>query len=320
MDINKILQSFEDKKIMVIGDIMVDRYLEGTVDRISPEAPVPIIRLQKKDNRLGGAANVALNLKALGAIPLLCSVKGADDIGQIFSALLVKEQISAALLMESTERVTTNKSRIIAKSQQMMRIDQEDQHPLSGKETQALKKIILKTILEDKPDAIILQDYNKGVLTHEVIRFVIDRANENNIPITVDPKKDNFFSFEGATLFKPNKVETEYALQASLDENLTEKITMLRETMPHQYSLVTLSEKGIYWNDGKQSAIAPTLPRNIADVCGAGDSVIAIATLGLVIGLPLAEIAQLSNRAGGLVCEHIGVVPISKSMLLKDFA
>lgn len=313
-------EKIKQKKILIIGDVMIDSYINGKVSRISPEAPVPVVEYQSRINRLGGAANVALNISVLGAKPILVSVVGNDDNATIFEQLLAAENIDYQWLVKDNERQTTIKTRVMANTQQLLRIDQEDTFDISAAIEAKILAIVAKQI-EAGIDTIIFQDYNKGLLTNTLIQKAIQLAQQSNIPTTVDPKKKNFFAYKGVTLFKPNLKEISEALQQKTyptQQGLDEATTLLQQQMPHQATMITLSEKGIYTNDGKNAVIQPTVPRNIADVCGAGDTVIAVAALGLAAELPLLQIAKIANIAGGQVCESVGVVPITLERLRQE--
>ncbi|MEZ5055792.1 MAG: bifunctional ADP-heptose synthase [Saprospiraceae bacterium] len=316
-----IFEQFNHLNIMVVGDIMIDRYLSGKVTRISPEAPVPVVALESRENRLGGAANVALNIKALGANPILISVVGNDNEGAIFKKILPENGISSDFLHTSNSRKTTVKTRVLAASQQLLRVDAEDTHSLSGEETKELKSIISNQLDSKKVDAILLQDYNKGVLTQELIEFVIKEAQKRQIPTAVDPKKDNFWAYKGVTLFKPNLKEIRESMEKPVQTN-SESLLLagkhIRHILSNTFSMITLSEKGVFYDEENQSGIIPTIPRSIADVSGAGDTVISVATLGLACNLDIRTIAILSNLAGGQVCEKVGVVPVDKKLLLEE--
>jgi len=318
----KIFKKFEKLNILIIGDVMIDRYLNGKVERISPEAPVPVVRMNTRENRLGGAANVALNIKAMGAIPLLLSVIGKDDNATIFKKRMKENGLDSNGLVVSKERMTTVKTRVIASGQHLLRVDSEDQNDLSVKEEKAIFQKIKTTLKSQKVNAILFQDYNKGVLTASLIEKVIALAKEKNIPTTVDPKKKNFFAYKNTTLFKPNLKEIRESLSTSIQPNiksLKSASEKLREKLNQQFTMITLSEKGIYFDDGKSASILPTFPRSIADVSGAGDTVISLATLGLAAGLDLKTSVLLSNLAGGQVCEKVGVVPVDRAQLLKEY-
>lgn len=318
-----ILQQLENHEILIVGDVMIDRYLTGSVNRISPEAPVPVVLQQGMHDRLGGAANVALNIRALGSIPVLCSVIGMDDAGkQLKNNILAENNIDSDGMVFSQTRRTTVKTRILGNNQQMLRIDSEDTDDLNAEEQASLLDRIRQLIAERPIRAIVLQDYNKGVLTAEVIEKVVEEAKKAGILTTVDPKHANFFAYRGVDLFKPNLKEIRdslpFTVQATV-ESLTEASAFLRERLENRLTMITLSEKGLFLDDSKESRLFPTIPRNIADVSGAGDTVISIATLGLVAGLPIQTIAQLSNLAGGQVCEFPGVVPVNRDILETEW-
>ena len=301
---------------------MIDRYLTGSVDRISPEAPVPVVHLQHSDNRLGGAANVALNLKALGATPYLCSVYGTDDPGKIMEQLVPDAGLSMRGLMASGERITTTKTRILASSQQLLRVDQEHTHDLSKAEAAAFLDRV-RHVLDTKPiQAILFQDYNKGVLSEQVIREVVLEAIKRDIPTVVDPKNRNFWAFKRVTLFKPNlkeiRAQSPVEVEPQLD-SLIRAAKFIHQKLENPITLITLSDKGLFITDQKEHHLIPTLPRAIADVCGAGDTVISVAALAVALGLGLEETAMLANLAGGQVCERVGVVPVDRDQLRQEY-
>lgn len=310
-----------DSQILIVGDVMIDGYISGKVNRISPEAPVPVVEYQSMVHRLGGAANVALNLKALGAKPILLSIVGEDENVRIFQQLLTDESIDNQYIIRSASRQTTIKTRVMAGIQQMLRIDREDTHDLNNIEEEKLLNKYAQIIDNQNIKCVVFQDYNKGLLTKNVIKKMILLANQHNIPTAVDPKKKNFFAYQNVTLFKPNLKEITEALQEKTTtqlEDLERLTASLRATMPHQNTMITLSEKGIFTFDGKVSSLQGTTPRRISDVCGAGDTVISVAALGLAAGLNIAEIAKLANIAGGQVCEEVGVVPIKLNRFKEE--
>jgi D-glycero-beta-D-manno-heptose-7-phosphate kinase len=317
----QILDSLRGSRVLVVGDVMLDRYLTGAVTRISPEAPVPVVLQRNTEDRLGGAANVALNLHALGAEPVLCSVVGTDHDGQVLIDALPEEGLTDAGILRSTERRTTVKTRILGNNQQMLRIDQEDTHDLSAGEAGLLVGKI-RDLLDASPvQVIIFQDYNKGVLSPEVIRLVLAEARQRGILTAVDPKKNNFFAFKGVDLFKPNLKEIRDSSPFPVDTSvasLKQSARFLQEQLQNRLTMITLSEKGLYLNDGDQGTIYPTIARNVADVSGAGDTVISIAALALAANLPLEWVAILSNLAGGQVCEFPGVVPVRRDLLASE--
>lgn len=321
MHVDQLFDAFKTKRIAVLGDVMVDAYMRGTVNRISPEAPVPIVNLAKTEDRLGGAANVALNLVSLGAQAVICSVIGADEYGDKLVHLLEDQGISTDGIWKSTTRKTTVKTRIIGNNQQLIRIDSEQTNLISEEEeNQVLHQ--LKKLIESGLDALIFEDYNKGLLTPRLIKEVIQLCKENNVLTTVDPKKDHFLNYVGVTLFKPNLKELRDGLQKDISfENKQEfegAVTELQARLNNAISFVTLSEHGVYIASSQEKHHVPAHLRNIADVSGAGDTVISVATLCLVCGLSLRQIAAIANLAGGLVCEESGVVSIQKELLKKE--
>jgi rfaE bifunctional protein kinase chain/domain len=318
----KIFDRFEELAVLVVGDVMIDRYLTGTVDRISPEAPVPVVHLQEVEDRLGGAANVALNIRAMGATPILCSVIGKDENAEKFLQLLPGNRLSSEGILSSEYRQTTVKTRVLAASQQLLRVDREDTHNLSPEEETLFLEKVKSLIDSANIDVILFQDYNKGVLSPRVIREVTLESLKRGIPTIVDPKKANFLSYKHVTLFKPNLKEVREGIpqQIEVTESSLQKASQyLRNQLGNRFTLITLSEKGVFVDNGEEGKIYPTIPRNIADVCGAGDTVVSVAALGLSLGLKIEDIALLSNLAGGQVCEQVGVVPVNKCQLLAEY-
>jgi rfaE bifunctional protein kinase chain/domain len=317
-----LFDKFNGLRILVIGDVMLDAYVMGKVNRISPEAPVPIVSLENEDARIGGAGNVALNLLALGAKPIICGVIGEDTSGDKLLNLFEKNGILTDGLVKSMVRKTTVKTRVISNKQQLLRIDSESTFPLLESEEIKLNNTI-QNIINQGIDGIIFEDYNKGVLTDSVIQNTIKIAKEKDIPTAVDPKKENFLSYKGVSLFKPNLKELKEGLNLNFDfnsnKNLFEKgIEVLEEKLQNEISFVTLSENGVFIKNQTEKYYVPAHMRSISDVSGAGDTVIAVATLCLISGASTKQIAEISNLAGGLVCEKSGVVSISKNDLLKE--
>ncbi len=317
--ITNIFQNFTNKKIAIIGDLMLDCYIWGKVNRISPEAPVPVVEVKEETYMFGGAANVALNISSLGGIPILIGIMGNDREGQIFNKLLDEYSFMKDGIIFSNERKSTVKTRIIAHAQQVVRIDKEEKSDISIDNENHIMKF-LHSIQKDL-SAIILQDYNKGVLTKTLISKVINFAVRNNIKITVDPKFKNFFEYKNVTLFKPNLKESEDALGVKIDteEDVIKAGFDIQKRLNAKNVLITRSEKGvtIFSEDG-ESFTLPTKARKVADVSGAGDTVIATITLSLAAGATIKEAATIANFAAGLVCEETGIVPIDKNNLFEQ--
>jgi D-glycero-beta-D-manno-heptose-7-phosphate kinase len=322
----KLFEEFNRLTIMIIGDVMVDAYLWGKVERISPEAPIPIVALRKRENRMGGAANVAMNIHSMGAKPVLCSVIGMDDKGENFINLLKKEKIESYGIVRSQQRITTTKFRIFGNNSQMLRVDEEVEHDLSEQDRTSLLEQIEKILSTEKIDGIIFQDYNKGVITPILISEVVEKARIRNIPITVDPKKRNFDLYAGVTLFKPNLKELKEGLKYEFDagnrESIMKASQVLLAKLDCRYVLTTLSEHGVLISlidkGNEKNIYIPAHLRSVSDVSGAGDTVISLAMLCLALECSPYEIAYISNLAGGLVCEEAGVVPVNKEKLLKE--
>jgi rfaE bifunctional protein kinase chain/domain len=319
--IDEIFANFEGRRVLVTGDVMLDSYWWGKVERISPEAPVPVVSVNKREYRLGGAANVALNLRHLGASPVLCSVIGRDMEGEIFLRLLEEEGISADGITFSEERPTTVKTRVLGNKSQLLRIDSEEDRPLKSDETFKLTERI-KSLLKEA-NLLLFEDYDKGVITEYLISETIQEAGNYKVPIAVDPKKRNFLNYKGATLFKPNLRELAEGLKTDLHPNspieeIREAVYALKEKMNIDHALVTLSERGVFVTGGRDGFLIPAHIRNIFDVSGAGDTVISVAGLALLSGAHIREVAALANLAGGLVCEKVGVVPINREELYQE--
>ncbi len=312
--------NFNHLKVLIIGDVMLDSYVWGKVERISPEAPVPVVNVLRKEQRLGGAANVALNVKALGAKAILCSVVGQDTEGETLCNLLTDSELAIDGIVKSKTRITTNKERIIAGTQQIVRIDTETDQ-LITQEEQDLLLAKIKLLISDC-QVVIFQDYDKGVLSKTLISEIVTLAKAHNIPTVVDPKKRNFWHYEGTTLFKPNLKELKEGLKIDFDtyspEALEKVVTQFKTQLSLQGVFVTLSSQGVYIDFQDKKSHQPAHIRQIADVSGAGDTVISVAACCVALGLSPELIAGLANLAGGLVCEHAGVVPIDKNRLEEE--
>lgn len=315
-----IFQSFTKLNVLIIGDVMLDSYIWGSVERISPEAPVPIINVKKRDHRLGGAANVALNVHALGAKPVLCALIGDDDDGKKLVQRLHEKNLSVDGIIVSTERPTTVKTRIIASHQHVVRVDDESDKVTSAQEQEQLWKRIEKLLPQS--DVVIFEDYDKGVLSAELIEKTVDLALKLNIPTVVDPKKRNFLAYQRVTLFKPNLKELREGLKVEVEagnqSQVESAVTLLKNKLNAEGVMLTLSEHGVFIDFQQQKIKIPAHPREIADVSGAGDTVVSIAALCVALKLSPELIAELSNLGGGLVCQHVGVVPIDREELIQE--
>ncbi len=319
-DFESMFRNFKGLNVLIVGDVMVDSYIIGKVERVSPEAPVPVVDVQKFDARLGGAGNVALNVLAMGAQPILCSAIGDDKEGQDLQKLLQDQGLTNRAILVSNKRKTTTKTRIIGNNHQIVRIDHEVTDALDTLDTFLLEQHFDREL--EKADVVILQDYNKGVLHAGNIEKLIQKAKAHHIPVVVDPKKANFLSYKGATLFKPNLKELKEGLNLETDlkevNNLREAIKMLQNEIHAEICMVTMSEKGVFVHAETEEHHIPAHIRNIADVSGAGDTVISVAALCIALRIPVQTMAEISNLAGGLVCEETGVVPINPNLLLAE--
>ena len=281
---------------------------------------MPVISITNKEIRLGGAANVAKNIAALGATPLLCSVVGNDHDGKALLDLMSTRHMDTRGIVQSENRITTVKERMLSSSQQLLRIDRETTKPISRKEQVALLKKIETLIPEI--DVVIFEDYDKGVLSKRLIKAIVELARSKNIPTTVDPKKENFLSYEHVTLYKPNLKEIREGLKLDFKNDdeiaISEASKTLRKKLAVEKVFITRSEHGVYISSNEHQHFVPAHVRSISDVSGAGDTVISTASLCLALSLPDKFIAELSNLAGGLVCEHLGVVSVDKDQLLQE--
>lgn len=324
--LENLFADFRSLKVLVLGDVMIDSYLHGKVDRISPEAPVPVVLVNKRTNMLGGAANVALNILSLGAEPVLCSVIGDDVKGADFIRLLERERIDTSTIIRSGHRITTTKTRVIGNKVQLLRVDEEINDDLGVADKHRLLDKLNAIMDKGNISAIVLQDYNKGVLTPEVISHIIAIGISMKIPVIVDPKQKNFNSYRQIDLFKPNLKELREGLKQDLDLNDIDRIKIAcaewQQKQEITSMMVTLSENGVFMSDTKNGQTTgfhiPAHTRNIADVSGAGDTVISVASLCRALNTDVRLNAALANLAGGLVCEQLGVVPVNGNQLLKE--
>lgn len=317
--LEKIFDAFNELKVLVIGDVMLDSYIWGSVDRISPEAPVPIVKVKKRDYRLGGAANVALNVQALGAKPILCALVGDDDAGSKLLECLDNQHISKSGIVISKYRPTTIKTRLIASHQHVVRVDEESDKEIN-KEEEAQLLTQIKELLPSC-QAVIFEDYDKGVINESLITQTVTMAKELGIPTIVDPKKRNFLAYKNVTLFKPNLKELREGMKLEVDpadqKQIEYAVASLRQKL-NVGVMVTLSEHGVYIDHQNEKIKLDAHKREIADVSGAGDTVVTIAGLCVALDLEPKWIASLSNLGGGLVCEHVGVVAIDKEEFKRE--
>ena len=321
-DFKKLFDSFSSLKVGVIGDVMLDTYMWGRVDRISPEAPVPVVTLHHKEYRIGGAGNVALNCQSLGATVTLLSVTGIDTEGSLLTELLDSNSIDTSYLVKSKDRITTSKTRVISRNQQMMRLDNEITHDLGTKDEKALLEKVELYIANMDPDIIIFEDYNKGVLTEKMIPELIALCKQAGVLTAVDPKRKNFFAYKQADIFKPNLKEVKEGLNMLIDEinqpMLQDIHEELKKLLHHHISFITLSEKGVFFQRENNAGLIASHIRNVADVSGAGDTVIAVAAMVYAATKNVHLMAEIANIAGGIVCEEVGTVAINKEKLLHE--
>ena len=312
---DQISSSFSQQSILVIGDVMLDKFMWGNASRISPEAPVPIISVNKISHSPGGAANVALNLSKLSANVQILGIVGDDNEGAILEDTLLKNGVKTQFITDA-KISTTTKTRIIAHGQQVVRTDYEDIRDVNSDQIKIIKDILDKIISEI--DAIIIQDYNKGLLVKDSIKTILEISSEKNIPVYVDPKKDNFFAYNKIRLFKPNLFEFESAINFKEQDKSFEDLGKdLRKKINAEILMVTRSEEGVTLFTDKNVQIISTKARKVHDVSGAGDTAVSAFVLADLCGANIEESAMISNYAAGRVCEEVGVVPISLEMI-KD--
>jgi rfaE bifunctional protein kinase chain/domain len=314
--VEEILENIRGKRIAIIGDLMLDRYIWGTVTRTSPEAPVPVVDMDSEQARLGGAANVAKNIQSLGGEPILVGVIGDDNSGKILNGLLKDSGFPTDGVVTDPSRPTTVKTRIIAHGQHVVRIDRESRKDISA-EIQLRVMTVLRQQM-DSIDGIIIEDYNKGVVVKDLIAGIIELARSQKKIIAVDPKYHNFFEYKNVTIFKPNRKEAEEALGTKLntEEEVIAGGKEIRRRLNAEHLLITRGEHGMsLFDSGGSIYHSPTKARNVADVSGAGDTVIATLTLAMAGGASIREAAALANYAGGIVCGYVGIVPINRNEL-----
>jgi D-glycero-beta-D-manno-heptose-7-phosphate kinase len=321
-DFPGFFERIRNKRVLIIGDVMIDTYLWGKVDRISPEAPVPIVSEIVEESRLGGAANVALNVKALGAVPILCSVIGGDERGSLFIDLMEEQNLSDVGITVDDYRVTTQKTRVISGFKHLLRIDEEIGNPLSKRVQKNFVELVLGLIETGGIEAIIFQDYDKGVVTKAIIARVVNLANRMKIPVMADPKFRNFMEYSSIAIFKPNFKEFVRGVKSDASKTdiarLAEEGEQLRSRQKIDALMVTLSSNGILVMESGGHLHVPAVKRDVKDVSGAGDTVISVLALCYACGMSFRQAAAVANLAGGQVCEKSGVVPVDREQLVGE--
>jgi D-beta-D-heptose 7-phosphate kinase/D-beta-D-heptose 1-phosphate adenosyltransferase len=313
----ELLEGARGKRIAVVGDAMLDVYLSGDVERISPEAPVPVVRVRDRKHALGGAANVAQNVVAIGARCDLVATVGMDRAGEILRQILHDAGAGSASLVP-VSRCTTQKTRVLGRSQQLLRIDEEEDVDLDDSDAARVLEAVRSAVAD--ADAVVLEDYNKGVLVPVVIRSAIDAATARRVPVVVDPKFRNFFAYQGATVFKPNRRELEAALGAAVDVDHPDALPATLQRLGVQHILLTLGDRGMaLFSDDGEVARVPTVAREVYDVVGAGDTVTAYLATILAAGGSVLEAAVVANIAAGIEVSRLGAVSVPAADVL-DFA
>jgi len=321
-DFHGFFECIRNKRVLIIGDVMIDTYLWGKVERVSPEAPVPIVSEIVEESRLGGAANVALNVKALGAVPILCSVIGGDERGSLFIDLMEEQNLSDVGITVDDYRVTTQKTRVISGFRHLLRIDEEIENTLSKRVQNNFVELVLGLIETGGIDAIVFQDYDKGVVTKAIIARVVNLANKMKIPVMADPKYRNFMEYSSIAIYKPNLKEFVKGVQSDAEKADIEKLVSegerLRSKQQIDALMVTLSSNGVLVVEAGGHLHIPAVKREVTDVSGAGDTVISVLALCYSCGMSFRQSAAVANLAGGQVCEKSGVVPVDHEQLEKE--
>ena len=310
----EILDAARGTRVVIVGDAMLDVYLRGDVDRISPEAPVPVVRVRERREALGGAANVAQNVAVLGGVPQLVAAVGRDAAGARLHAMLSQMGAGTDRLVE-VDRPTTTKTRILARVQQVVRVDEEEDADLPVRDAERIATAVEEAV--DDADALILEDYNKGVLTPPVIERAMARARSRRLPVVVDPKYRNFFAYKGATIFKPNRRELEAALGAAMDLDHPEALPATVARLEVEHLLLTLGERGMMLIPARGEVTrVPTTAREVYDVVGAGDTVTAYLAATLAAGASAREAAVIANLAAGVEVGKLGAAAVATDEII----
>jgi rfaE bifunctional protein kinase chain/domain len=315
--IEDIFRSFQKLRIAVVGDIMLDKYIFGHVSRISPEYPVPVVDVTHESSRLGGAANVALNTHALGAETLLIGVTGSDPDREILTGLMTERGLSTGTVITDSYRPTTCKTRILSQNHHITRVDYESRKPIDSAVEHSIVRLFMERV--STLDAVVLEDYNKGVLTESLITAIISISRKHNVPVLVDPKLKGFFSYQGCSVFKPNLSEMAASLGIVVNNNdpeVEQACSMLKQRLQTDNLVVTRSDKGMtIFNERVIHIAAASL--EVADVSGAGDTVIGMLALGTAAGLDIETSTKIANLAAGTVCQEVGAAPVNPEKLFR---
>ncbi len=319
----KLFADIENLRVAVIGDVMLDTYWWGAVDRIAPEAPVPVVTLQSKEYRIGGAGNVALNTISLGAETTLFSITGEDEDAELLISMLQQEHIDTKYIVRSSRRITTNKTRIMGSNRQVVRIDSEVTNDIPEEDEAELLSSFEGFVKRYQPSVVIFEDYNKGVLTESLIASVIAICKEHKIITAADPKHKNFFAYKGVNIFKPDLKEALEHLPDTTARNASEQSLQqlharLYEALQHKISLITLPSFNLFFQKGSYTKTIAAHMHNIADVSGCEDTIIAVAALVYTAEKDMVLAASLASLAAGIVCESVGTIAINKQQLLAE--
>ncbi len=317
--IEAILNRFATARIIVLGDLMLDEFIWGEVRRISPEAPVPVVEVRRETIQLGGAGNVVSNLIELGATAIPVGIVGDDEGGRILRELCRTRHASVADLITVPGRPTTRKTRIVAHSQQMVRADREDRSPIDHQTEALLREMLVRDLPE--ADALIISDYEKGLLTPDLLREVIAAARQAGKPVCLDPKIRNFLHYRQVDLITPNQLEAERATGIEIvdEASLTRAAQRIRQLLECRHVLITRGEHGMtLLEESGVITNIPTTAREVYDVTGAGDTVIATFTLALAAGASLVEAAIIANQAAGIVVGKVGTATVSRTEIANS--
>ncbi len=320
IDQREILQQFSGKKLLVLGDVMLDHYIWGETSRISPEAPVPVVGVQRESSRLGGAANVAANIKALGGEPILVSVLGDDEGGRQLREAFVKRTISDSFLVVDPTRPTIKKTRVIARSQQVVRIDREVTSELSSPTVKAMSDQIEAFI--DGIDAVLISDYGKGVICQDLLDRWLPRFKEMGLPVCVDPKETHFHSYKQVTVLTPNAKEASFAAGQPIVDTASLETAghRLLQSLRAEALLITRGEDGMaLLREGEPTFYIPSFGREVYDVTGAGDTVVSTLTMALATGASLEDATLLANHAASRVIRELGTATVTCDDIRESF-
>jgi D-beta-D-heptose 7-phosphate kinase/D-beta-D-heptose 1-phosphate adenosyltransferase len=315
--VRAVLDAFAGRRVAVVGDVMLDRFVWGSVSRISPEAPVPVVRVERENDHLGGAANVAANITSLGGRAILLSSVGDDAAGERLAAAAAAAGVDGRFVRDPS-RSTTVKTRVIARSQQVVRVDRETEDALPAASRDALARLVSEALAE--ADTLVLSDYDKGVFSRELLAVILPEAHRRGLPVVVDPKLTFFDAFQPVTIITPNQAEAARAaaMEVRTDEDCLVAARRILERLRTRAVLVTRGERGVLLLErGEEPTFVPAVALEVFDVTGAGDTVASVVALSLAAGASLLEAAVIANHAGGVVVAKVGTATLSPAEILE---